>query len=189
MTSIGSRPRGTAFTCEKSPATGSRGMVVTNHPLASSAGAEMLAFGGNAVDAAIAALFTLGVVEPMMVGPLGAGHALLRLGNDRHVVIDSYTTAPAAARPDMYRPVSDRWPSYMETEGRQNRIGPKAAGVPGTLKGWCEMLERFGTLPLDRVIEPAIRHAERGFRVTSYLAECVGEAAADLNPEHDKTRR
>src|SRR5262245_15359159 len=171
---------GTVFTTEKRSAGGSRGMVVTNHPLATAAGAEMLAFGGNAVDGAIAALFTLGVVEPMMVGPLGAGHALLRLGRDRHVVIDSYTTAPAAARPDTYRPVSDHWPHYMETEGRQNRIGARAVGVPGTLKGWCEMLERFGSLSLPRVLEPAIRHAERGFRVTSYLAECVSEAAGDL---------
>src|SRR5262245_45637417 len=143
---------GTVFTTEKRPASGSRGMVVTNHPLASAAGAEMLAFGGNAVDAAIASLFTLGVVEPMMVSPLGAGHALLRLGTNRHVVIDGFTTAPAAARPDLYRPVSDHWPHYMETEGRQNRIGARAAGVPGTLKSWCEMLERFGTLPLERVL-------------------------------------
>jgi Gamma-glutamyltranspeptidase len=109
---------GTEFTTEKRSASGSRGMVVTNHPLATAAGAEMLDFGGNAVDAPIAALFTLGVVEPMMVSPLGAGHALLRLGRDRHVVIDSYTTAPAAARPDMYRPVSDHWPHYMETGAR-----------------------------------------------------------------------
>src|SRR5262245_33023792 len=127
---------GTVFDTEKRPASASRGMVVTNHPLASAAGAEMLAFGGNAVDAAIASLFTLGVVEPMMVGPLGAGHALLRLHDNRYVVIDGYTTAPAAARPDMYRPVADQWPLYMETEGRRNRIGASAAGVPGTLKGW-----------------------------------------------------
>jgi hypothetical protein len=58
---------------EKRPATASRGMVVTNHPLGSAAGAEMLAAGGNAVDAAIAALFALTVVEPMMVGIFGAG--------------------------------------------------------------------------------------------------------------------
>ena len=67
----------TDFVCEKRPATGSRGMVSTNHPLASAAGAEMLAAGGNAVDAAIAALFTLTVVEPMMVGILGGGVTVL----------------------------------------------------------------------------------------------------------------
>ena len=70
---------GATFTCEKQPATGSRGMVVTNHPLASAAGAEMFAAGGNAIDAAIAAFFTLTVVEPMMVGVLGGGMAHIRL--------------------------------------------------------------------------------------------------------------
>ena len=69
---------GATFRCEKQPATGRRGMVVTNHPLASAAGAERLAAGGNAVDAAIAAFFTLTVVEPMMVGILGGGMAHIR---------------------------------------------------------------------------------------------------------------
>jgi gamma-glutamyltranspeptidase/glutathione hydrolase len=171
---------GTTFQTEKRPVHAARGMVVTNHPLASAAGAEMLAAGGNAVDAAVAALFALTVVEPMMVGIFGAGHAQLLLADGRHTVIDGYTTAPAAARPDMYRPVSDTWPDYMETAGQENSVGLRAVGVPGTLAGWCEMLARFGTLDLDAVTAPAIRHAERGFRVTGYLGECLVEAAHDL---------
>jgi len=171
---------GSSFAVEKRPVQASRGMVVTNHPLASAAGAEMLAAGGNAVDAAVAALFALTVVEPMMVGVLGAGHAHLRLASGLHTVIDGYTTAPAAATPGMYRPLSDAWPDYMEAVGRENSVGVRAVGVPGTLAAWCEMLTRFGALDLETVTAPAIRHAEHGFRVTGYLAECLAEVAGDL---------
>jgi gamma-glutamyltranspeptidase/glutathione hydrolase len=171
---------GTLFTVEKRPATASRGMVVTNHPLGSAAGAEMLAAGGNAVDAAIAALFTLTVVEPMMVGIFGAGMTHLRLADGRHTAIDSYSVAPAAAQPAMYRPMSDAWPDYLRAEGDVNSVGVLSVGVPGTLRGWCEVLERFGTLPLEAVIEPATRHAARGFRATPYLVAAIAEAAPDL---------
>src|SRR5437588_4219305 len=147
----------THFNCQKRPASGSRGSVVTNHPLASAAGAEMLASGGNAIDAAIAALFALTVVEPMMVGICGGGMAHLRLADGRHVVIDGLSTAPAASHAESFRPVSDRLPDYQETAGRENAIGPRAVAVPGALKGWCEALARFGTLPLADVMAPAIR--------------------------------
>jgi gamma-glutamyltranspeptidase/glutathione hydrolase len=171
---------GTLFDCEKTPASARRGMAVTNHPLASAAALEMLAAGGNAIDAAVSALFTLTVVEPMMVGIFGGGVAVIRLADGRMLTIDGLSTAPAASRSDSYRPVSDTWPNYMETEGRRNVMGASAVAVPGTLKGWCEALERFGTLPLADVIEPAIRHARRGFRVTPYLATCTAEMAPDL---------
>lgn len=171
---------GTLFTLEKQPATASRGMVVTNHPLGSAAGAEMLAAGGNAVDAAIAALFALTVVEPMMVGIFGAGMTHLRLADGRHTAIDHYSVAPAGARPDTYRPLSDTWPDYLRAEGDVNSVGVLSVGVPGTLKGWCEVLERFGTLPLDAVLDPAIHHATRGFQATPYLVEAIAEAAPDL---------
>jgi gamma-glutamyltranspeptidase/glutathione hydrolase len=171
---------GTTFTCEKHPATGRRGMVVTNHALASAAGAEMLAAGGNAIDAAIAGFFALTVVEPMMVGILGGGMAHIRLADGTHTVIDGQSTAPLATGPTTYTPDPEAPPGTMDTLGRKNALGPTAVAVPGNLMGWCEALERFGTFSLADVMEPAIRHASRGFRVTPYLHECVGDAAADL---------
>ena len=171
---------GTTFRCEKQPANGTKGMVVTNHPLASAAGAEMLAAGGNAIDAAIAAFFTLSVVEPMMVGILGGGMAHIRLADGRHVVIDNQSMAPLATGPTTYTPDPHAAPGAMDTIGRKNAVGPTAVASPGNLKGWCEALSRFGTFPLADVMEPAIRHASRGFRVTSYLHECVSDCAADM---------
>ncbi len=171
---------GTTFRCEKQPATATRGMVVTNHPLASAAGVEMLAAGGNAIDAAIAAFFTLTVVEPMMVGVLGGGMAHIRLADGRHVVIDNQSMAPLATGPTTYTPDPKAAPGTMDVIGRKNALGPTSVATPGNLKGWCEALARFGTFPLADVMEPAIRHASRGFRVTRYLHECVNDCAADM---------
>jgi gamma-glutamyltranspeptidase / glutathione hydrolase len=170
--------------CEKQSAVGSRGMVVTNHPLASAAGSEMLLRGGNAIDAAIAALFALTVVEPMMVGVLGGGLSHIRLADGRHLVLDALSTAPAAARDSMYEVVANQTlkglASDRETKGRANTIGPLAVAVPGALAGWCEALARFGTLSLAEVIAPAIRLAEYGFTASDYFADCVSDCAADL---------
>ena len=172
--------RRTTFVCEKHPAVGSRAMVVTNHPLASAAGAEMLLGGGNAIDAAVAALFALTVVEPMMVGVLGGGIAHIRPADGRHVVLDGLSTAPAAAHGTMYRTVSDALPRYRDTVGRANAVGALAIAVPGALAGWCRALRDFGTLSVADVTAPAIRLAERGFEATPYLADCVSDRAADL---------
>lgn len=171
---------GTLFATEKQPARGSRGMAVTNHPLASAAAAEVLAAGGNAVDAGIAALFTLTVVEPMMVGLLGGGMAHLRLPTGEHLVVDNMATAPAAATPGMFRPLSQDWPAALQVEGRRNEVGASSIAAPGNLAGWASMLARFGTLPLADVMAPAIRIARRGFPATPYLVECIREAAPDM---------
>ena len=168
------------FVCRKAPATASGGMVVTNHPLGSAAGHEMLASGGNAVDAAVAALLALTVVEPMMVGIAGGGIAHLRTAAGAHKVFDCLSHAGAAATPDMFRPVSDRLPDYMETEGRRNLVGSAAVAVPGNLAGWCAMQAEHGALPLADVIAPAIRLAAGGFRVTSYLTANIERHADDL---------
>ena len=114
---------GTTFRCEKRPATAARGMVVTNHPLASAAGVEMLAAGGNAIDAAIAAFFTLSVVEPMMVGILGGGMAHIRVADGSHTVIDGQSTAPLATGPTVYTPDPNAPAGTMETVGRKNALG------------------------------------------------------------------
>src|ERR1700722_2525674 len=171
---------GTTFRCEKQPAIGKRGMVITNHPLASAAGAEMLAAGGNAIDAAIAAFFALTVVEPMMVGILGGGMAHIRLADGTHTIIDNQSTAPGVTGPMTYAPDPNAAPGTMDTVGRKNAVGSTSVAVPGNLKGWCEALDRFGTFSRAGVMEPAIRHAARGFRVTPYLHECVADCAADM---------
>lgn len=170
----------TIFTCEKAPATGSRGMVVTNHPLASAAGAQTLLEGGNAIDAAVASLFALTVVEPMMVGLLGGGVAHINTADGRQTVIDGLSTAPAQAHGAMYETVSDQLPDYRETEGRKNALGALAVAVPGALAGWVSALEQFGTMPLAQVIAPARRLAAEGFIVTPYLSDCITDSASDL---------
>ena len=190
MASMNARARGTDFVCEKRPATGSRGMVVTNHPLASAAGAEMLLGGGNAIDAAVAALFALTVVEPMMVGILGGGLSHLRLPDGRHVVIDNLSTAPAAARGDMYEPVERR------SRDRARHAGPQERGRRG----------RGRDARLARRLDPhaaALRHAAAATRARArdppapkaasrrrnYLHECTRSLAADLAARSRASRR
>lgn len=173
----------TSFQCQKQPAVSSRGMVVSNHPLASSAGAEMLATGGNAIDAAIATLFTLTVVEPMMVGIIGGGMAHIRLADGSHRFIDGQSTVPSAVRADTYTSKPGSAHDVFDTVGEENCAGPRAVAVPGSLKAWCETLRRFGTMSLADVMQPAIKHAARGFATTPYLHECIGESAAEMRKD------
>jgi gamma-glutamyltranspeptidase / glutathione hydrolase len=169
---------GTAFECQKRPASGSRGMVVSNHPLASAAGMEMLAAGGNAIDAAVATLFALTVVEPMMVGIIGGGMAHIRLADGSHRFIDGQSTVPLTVAPDCYRPKPGSAHDVFDTVDDENLNGPRAVAVPGSLKAWCETLRRFGTMSLSDVMQPAIRHASRGFAATPYLHECIADSAS-----------
>jgi gamma-glutamyltranspeptidase/glutathione hydrolase len=171
---------GTHFECEKQPAHGRKGMVVTNHPLASAAGIEMLAAGGNAVDAAVACQFALTVVEPMMVGLIGGTTCHIRLADGSHRIIDGMSAVPFAGRPDMYRPVPGAPRHVYDVERRENQLGPKAVATPGSLLAWCHALRQYGTMSLADVMQPAIRHAGRGFTVTPYLSDCIESAAADM---------
>ncbi len=174
---------GTQFTCEKQPAHGPRGMAVSNHPLASAAGLEMLAAGGNAVDAAVAMQFALTVVEPMMVGLIGGTTCHIRLADGSHRILDGMSAVPQMGHPDMYKPVPGAAPEVSDVEGPETLVGPKSVATPGSLRAWCLALERFGTMSLADVIAPAIRHAARGFSVTPYLSDCIKDAGADLSKD------
>ena len=170
------------FTPYKKEAVGARGMVASNHPMASAAGIEMLGRGGNAVDAAIATLFALSVVEPMMVGIFGAGFINLYDAETRAITtIDCYAAAPSAAAPDMYESVSDTWPRYLETVGQKNKVGYLAAGVPGSLKGWSHVEETYGKLDLGTVIQPAIRYASVGFPASPYMIDFIADNEEPLS--------
>jgi len=145
----------------------SLGMVTSNHPLASLAGVEMLLRGGNAVDAAVATLFALSVVEPMMVSIFGAGFFTVRLADGRVMTVDDYAVVPLAAREDMYVPIPGSLDN--DVEGGLNDTGYLAVATPGSLLGWVRILERAGRLPLAVVVEPAVRYARNGFRISPYL--------------------
>jgi gamma-glutamyltranspeptidase/glutathione hydrolase len=170
----------TVFHCEKQPAVGSLGMVVSNHALASAAGAEMIAAGGNAIDAAVATLFCLTVVEPMMVGIVGGATMHIRTADGENRIIDAMSAVPLAGRGDMFKPVPGGALENYETTDRANVVGVNSICAPGSLLGWEEALRRWGTMSLEEVMQPAIKHASRGFRATPYLHECITGAAPDL---------
>ena len=156
----------------KQEVTASRGVIVTNHPLASAAGVQVMAGGGNAFDAAVASLFALTVVEPMMVSIFGAGFFVYRDGSTGEIgTLDNYAVAPRAATESMYTPVKHRRPDQyiFETVGRRNMVGHLSVAAPGALKGWEHIQRRHGKLSLREVMAPAIRLARDGYRATRYL--------------------
>ena len=155
----------------KREAIADRGMVTSNHPLASLAGTEMLVQGGNAIDAAVATMFALSVVEPMMTSIFGAGFLTIRLADGTLTTIDNYATIPAAAHDSMFTPVPGSLDN--DVDGGLNDVGYLAVATPGTLLGWSTAVERFGRLSLDQVMAPAIRYARAGFRVSPYLHSII----------------
>jgi gamma-glutamyltranspeptidase / glutathione hydrolase len=147
-----------------------RGVLSCGHSQEATAGARILAEGGNAVDAVVAAAFTGHVVEPMHCGLGGYGHMALFLAETRQLVsVDHHVRAPAAATPDMFEIDLGEPATYYgwpRTVDRQNEWGAIAVAVPGAVSGLCAAHERWGRLPLTQVIEPAIEAAEAGVRVT-----------------------
>ena len=175
------------FSPENRPVVGYDGVVASTQSMGSAAGAEIMTAGGNAIDAAVATMFTLSVVEPMKMGIYGAGFMNIRLADGRRIAIDNYSQAPGAARMDMFTPISDEWPNYMRAHGDLNQTGVLASGVPGSLKAWCEIQSEFGKLSLSEVMQPAISYAENGFRATEHYCGFVA-SNADLLRQFSATR-
>jgi gamma-glutamyltranspeptidase/glutathione hydrolase len=137
------------------------GAVSAGHYLAAQAGAQVLADGGNAADAACAMGFALQVLEPHMNGPAGEVPILVYVASeDRAYAISGQGTAPAAATVEQMRGLG------IELIPGDGLL---AATVPAALDAWCRLLERFGTLTLERVIEPARLLAERGYPMYPFL--------------------
>jgi gamma-glutamyltranspeptidase / glutathione hydrolase len=145
---------------------GTFGMVASTHWLASAAGMAVLEQGGNAFDAAVAAGFTLQVVEPHLNGPGGDLPALLWPAGGEPVVLCAQGPAPLGATIPRYR---DELGLHLVPG-----TGPLAAVVPGAFGGWLAMLRDYGTLPLRDVLRFAIGYAEDGFPMLPQIAGAIG---------------
>jgi gamma-glutamyltranspeptidase / glutathione hydrolase len=150
-------------------------MVASNNLLAARAGAEILRAGGNAIDAAVATGFALAVTFPQAGNLGGGGFMLIRMADGRTAALDYREVAPLAATRDMYVGADGK-----VTTGSLR--GPLASGVPGAVAGMTEALRKWGTLPLARVVAPAIRLAEDGFIVDSVFAASIRENQSRIGP-------
>jgi gamma-glutamyltranspeptidase/glutathione hydrolase len=154
---------------------GRGGMVCSSQPLASLAGVEVLRSGGNAVDAAVCAAATLGVVEPFMTG-IG-GDCFMLIWNAEEERLFALNGSGRAPRGASVQALAERGIGDMPM------LGIHAVTVPGALAAWNTAVERFGSQPLSRLLAPAIDYARNGFPVTEIIAYQWELAAALLQEE------
>lgn len=157
------------------PVYGKNGMVASEQGLATQVGLDILKQGGNAIDAAVAVGFALAVVLPNAGNIGGGGFMVLhddKTGKD--VAIDFREIAPAKASRDM----------YLDNQGNvidgKSLFTHDASGVPGTVAGMEYALKKWGTMPLSKVLEPAIKLADKGFIVSDVLAKTLKEEKSTL---------
>jgi len=151
-------------------ATGTGGAVATISEKASQSALAILNKGGNAIDAAVAAAATLGVTDPFSCGIGGGGFMVIYLAKDKRVVtIDHRETAPAAFSSSVF--LENGKPIDFETAVASGA----SVGVPGTVRGWHEALERYGTMSFKQVLAPAIDVANKGFTVNETFSHLVAE--------------
>ena len=168
------------FPSRRSEVMSTRGIVATSQPLAAQAGISMLLQGGNAVDAAIATVAALNVVEPMATGLGGDAFALVYMSNGRELkALNASGRAPYAASLERFRSLG-----YQEMPA----TGIHAVTIPGALDGWCSLLEKYGTMNLAQVLAPAINLAENGFPVTEIIGHLWETNSAKLRSNTSAAR-
>lgn len=141
------------------PQNNRQGVVVSEHPLATAVGLDILKKGGNAVDAATAVGYALGVVFPSCGNIGGGGFMLIRFANGKSTVLNFRETAPSLAKPSL----------YFDDKGnplRSSVLGYAGVGIPGTVKGLNTALQKYGTMDLETVMQPAIHLARDGFALS-----------------------
>ena len=145
------------------------GLAISSNVLANEIGQKVLEEGGNAIDAAVAVGYALAVVHPAAGNIGGGGFAVIHLANGENITLDFREKAPLKATRDMYLDES------KEVIQDSSVIGYLAAGVPGTVAGMSEMLDKYGTKKLSDLIKPAIQLAQNGFKITDRQAETMLE--------------
>jgi len=170
------------------------GVVATMYPQATEAGIEMLRRGGNAIDAAVAAGFAIGVVEPFNSGLGGISVLVYHAAKTgKTYVIDGTGTLPAASRPDQFELVGKGGQAgiygWAEVVDDANNTGHRSVAAPGTPACLCEALERFGSMARKDVMAPAIANAEEGYAVDWYitLGLAVNQHRLHMFPESRRT--
>src|SRR4051794_32895080 len=147
---------------------GARGGAASMSPYATAAAIEILKHGGNAADAAVAAATTLGVTEPFVAGPGGGGYFVYYRARDHKVfTIDGREKAPAGATPDMFLDNGTPRPFEQAVESGVS------VGVPGQVATWGVALDRFGSMSMRKVLQPAEDVASRGFPLDLPLVSAI----------------
>lgn len=150
------------------------GMVVSRDATAARVGVDVLRAGGNAVDAAVATAFALAVTLPQAGNLGGGGFMLVHPAGGDPIALDFRETAPAKATRDLFLGANG------EVDERLARFSHRSVGVPGSVAGYAEALRRWGSWPLDRAIEPAIRLARDGFAMPRSLARDIAASVERL---------
>lgn len=164
-----------------------RGVVAAGHPLSATTGADVLRAGGNAVDAALAAMLTSFATEPLLTGFGAGGYMLVGTPAGEDVLIDFFVEAPGRGAPEPHADLVPVVIAFGDVEQVFN-VGPASSGVYGNPAGICAAHERFATMPLRDLAAPAVALARRGVALNAAQAY-IFELLAPINatsPEADR---